>query len=59
MDDIIQKLKDQAPELVKNNKYAVIGAVLGYLLSDTVSSKTKTAVLGAVAGAVLEGKKDE
>lgn len=58
MDELVKKLKDQAPELVKDNKFAVAGAVIGYLLSDSMNPKTKNAILGAVAGAIIGDKKD-
>lgn len=54
--DLIKEYGDSAPELVKNNKGALVGAIIGYLLSD--NEKAKSAILGAVAGKVL-GDKDE
>lgn len=54
MDDLLEKFN--APELVKNNKGAMIGAVIGYLMSD--NEQAKSAVLGAIAGSLIEGRKD-
>lgn len=57
MDDLIAKLKDSAPDLVKENKGALVGAIIGYLLSD--NEKAKSAILGALAGAVVGDKNDQ
>lgn len=57
LDEIVEKFKDQAPELVKDNKGALIGAVLGYLLTD--SKQAQSTILGAIAGAVIVDKKKE
>ena len=57
LDEIVEKFKDQAPELVKDNKGALIGAVLGYLLTD--SKQAQSAILGAVAGSLIVDKKTE
>lgn len=57
MDDLMKKLGDQAPSIVKNNKGALIGALIGYFLSD--NEKAKSAILGAVAGSLLADKKKD
>jgi hypothetical protein len=49
--DFVEKFKDQAPEMVKNNKGALIGAVIGYFLTD--NKQAQSAILGAVAGSML------
>ena len=58
---ILKQLQDKAPELVKNNKGAVIGAVIGYLLSEKLDDhkEVQNTILGALAGAFLEGKKSD
>lgn len=56
LEDVVAKFKDEAPELVKTNKGALIGAVIGYLLSD--NEKAKSAILGAIAGSLVGDKKD-
>lgn len=57
LEEIVNKFKDDAPELVKNNKGALIGAVVGFLLTD--NKQAQSAILGALAGSVLVDKKDE
>lgn len=58
MDDkTLAKLGDQVPDLIKNNKGALIGALIGYALSD--NEQAKSALLGAVAGAVLTDGDDD
>lgn len=57
LDEIVEKFKDQAPELVKDNKGALIGAVIGYLLTD--NKQAQGAMLGALAGSVIVDKKKE
>lgn len=59
LNELAEKFKDQAPELVKDNKGALVGAVIGaFLLGD--NEQLKNAVLGAVAGAILvDNKRDE
>lgn len=51
LDEVVANFKDQAPELVKSNKGALIGAVIGYLLSD--NQKAQSTILGILAGSVL------
>lgn len=51
LDKVVNQFKDQAPTLVKTNKGALIGAVLGFLLTD--NEQFKSTILGALAGAVL------
>ena len=58
LEDIVDKFKDQAPKIVKENKGALIGAVVGYLLTD--SKQAQSTLLGAIAGAVvLDNKKGD
>lgn len=57
MSNILEQLKEKAPEIVKNNKGALIGAVFGYLLSD--SKEAQSVILGALAGTVIEAKNDK
>ena len=58
VEDIVERFKDQAPELVKENKGAIAGAVIGYFLFGD-NEQVKNAILGAVAGAVLVDKNTE
>lgn len=51
LDNIVEKFKDEAPQLVKDNKGALIGAVIGYLLTD--NEKAQSAILGLLAGSIL------
>ena len=57
LEDIVDGFKDQAPQLVKDNKGALIGAVIGYLLTD--NKQAQSAILGAIAGSVFVDKKKE
>lgn len=58
LEKIKDNLNDKAPQLVKDNKGALVGALVGYFLSD--NEKAKSLLLGAVAGALLVDKnKDE
>ena len=53
---ISDSLEEKAPQIVKDNKGALIGAVIGYFLSD--NKKAQSVLLSAVAGAILvDGKK--
>lgn len=55
-DDIVEEFKTKAPKVVKNNKGALVGALIGYLLTD--SKKAQSTLLGLVAGSVLVDKKE-
>lgn len=62
MNNLVQKVQDgfedKAPEIVKQNKGALLGAIVGYFVSD--SEKAKSVLLGLIAGAVtVDKKKDE
>lgn len=58
LEELVEQFKDEAPKIVKNNKGALIGAVIGYLLTD--SKKAQSAILGLIAGSVIVDKnKDE
>ena len=56
MDDLFKKLGDDAPQLMKDNKGALIGALIGYAISN--DRKAQSVLLGAIAGAVMGDKKD-
>lgn len=51
MDDLIKKFSDKAPEIVKENKGALIGALVGYVISN--DEKAKSVLMGTVAGSLL------
>lgn len=57
MDKTIENLKEQLPVLVKDNKGALVGAAIGYFFSD--DPKVQSALLGAIAGAIILDKKEE
>ncbi len=58
LDEIVNQFKDDAPELVKSNKGALIGAVLGYLLTD--NKQAQSTIVGLLAGSVLvDGTKEK
>lgn len=57
MQDALNELKEKAPEMVKENKGALIGALVGYFLSD--NKQAQSSILGAVAGSLLVDKKKE
>ena len=48
-------LQEDAPKIVKENKGALAGALIGYFLSD--NKKAQSLLLGAVAGALLVDQK--
>ena len=54
---ITDNLSEKAPEIVKENKGALAGALVGYFLSD--NSKAQSVLLGAIAGAFLIDQKKE
>lgn len=49
------------PNLVKENKGAAIGAVIGYLFSDAINEKENvvTALIGGLVGNAVDNKKKE
>lgn len=57
----LKKLQDRAPQLVKENKGAFLGAVAGYLLSEKLdeSKQLQSTILGLVAGALFDKKQDK
>ena len=58
LSEAVDQFKDKVPELVKDNKGALIGAVVGFLLTD--SKQAQSTILGALAGSVIvDKKKDE
>lgn len=50
--DAVTKLKEDLPEVVKTNKGALVGALVGYFISD--NEKAKSVLLGAIAGALVD-----
>ena len=57
LQEITDNLQDKAPEIVKQNKGALLGAVIGYFISD--NEKAKSVLLSAVAGALLVDRKHQ
>lgn len=57
MEKQLKDLLKQAPELMKDNKGALLGAVIGYLLTD--NEKAKSAILGAIAGSIIGDKNEK
>ena len=62
VDNVVKKTLDgvtkDLPKLVKENKGAAIGAVLGYFLADTLSEHEGllTAVVGGLVGKTVDDK---
>jgi outer membrane lipoprotein SlyB len=56
---LLDSVTKDLPALVKENKGAVVGAVVGYFLADALSKNegVVTAVLGALVGNVVDNKK--
>lgn len=54
-------LTKDLPNLVKENKGAAVGAILGYFLADTLSEHEGLlpAVVGALVGKTVDDKKKE
>lgn len=57
MSNILEDIKKNGETFIKDNATALIGAVVGYLVSN--DEKAKSAILGAVAGKVLVDKKEK
>ena len=57
----LAQLQDKAPELIKNNKGALIGAGLGYLLSEKLEENPQimTTVIGLLAGTLFDNAKEK
>jgi hypothetical protein len=55
--DALDKLSEKTPEIVKDNKFALVGALVGFLLTD--NKQAQSTILGAVAGSLLGDKKDD
>lgn len=55
LEEVTDNLKDKAPAIVKENKGALIGALIGYFLTN--SHQAQSTLLGAVAGAIIVDKK--
>lgn len=64
-DKVVKKVVDSVtkdlPNLVKENKGAAIGAVVGYFLADKLSDNNEisSAILGGLVGAFIDEKKDK
>lgn len=64
-DNVVKKVTDSVtkdlPKLVKENKGAAIGAVVGYLLSDKLQENEGliSALLGGLVGKAVDDKKKE
>lgn len=55
--DMLETVKEKAPELVKDNKGALIGAVIGLFLTD--NKQAQSGLIGAIAGSLLVDKKKD
>jgi len=55
--EVLDTVKDKAPELVKDNKGALIGAVIGLFLTD--NKQAQSGLIGAIAGSLLVDKKKD
>lgn len=64
-DNAVKKITDSLtkdlPKLVKENKGAAIGAVVGYLLADKLTENEGiiTAVLGGLVGKAVDDSRDK
>ena len=58
---LVDNVTKDLPNLVKENRGAAIGAVLGYLLADKLEENegVVTAVLGGLVGNAVDTKKKE
>ena len=56
VENATDKLAENTPEIIKDNKGALIGAVIGLLLTN--SEKGRSALLGAIAGSLIGDKKN-
>lgn len=56
---VADTLRNDVPEIVKNNKGAALGVVAGYFLGEFLKDKENvvTAVLGGLVGHVVDEKK--
>lgn len=58
---VVDSVTKDLPKLVKDNKGAAIGAIVGYLLADklTENEGLVTAILGGLVGHAVDEKKDK
>lgn len=58
---LVDSVTKDLPNLVKENKGAAIGAVVGYLLSDKLAENEGilTAIVGGLVGKTVDDKKKE
>lgn len=58
---VMDSITKDLPNIVKENKGAAIGAVVGYLLADTLSENEGllTALVGGLVGKAVDDKKKE
>lgn len=58
---VVDSVTKDLPKLVKENKGAAIGAVVGYLLADKLQENegVVTAILGGLVGNAVDQKKKE
>lgn len=58
IEKVQEGFEEKAPQIVQENKGALLGALIGYFVSN--NEKAKSTLLGLVAGAVtIDKKKDE
>lgn len=57
LDKVTEALEEKTPQIVKDNKGAMAGALVGLLITN--SEKAKSILLGVVAGALLIDQKKE
>lgn len=57
----IDGMSKDLPRLVKENKGAAVGAVVGYLLADKLADNNEitSAILGGLVGAVIDERSQE
>lgn len=55
--EVMNTVKEKTPELIKDNKGALIGAVVGLFLTN--NKEAQSSLLGAIAGSLLVDSKKE
>lgn len=55
--DALERLEEKTPEIVKDNKFALVGALVGFLLTD--NKQAQSTLLGAIAGSLIGDKKKD
>jgi len=57
IDNVLEDIKEKAPEMLKENKGALVGLAIGYALSG--DDKAQTTLLAGILGSLVVDKKKE